>query len=151
MPRVVRRAHPPIGIGEASFHIASLVSRKCGAVTTSARSIPAIVQSLVKYGLYRRCTSVRASEVVVLDLELFGSDACVTISSETSQSIAKDVVEAVILGCRGMTDLAQKLSAEHNAPVLEGVSCSVSFAEALVGLGILGFDAQPSCQFAAGS
>lgn len=127
---------PVIGIGEAGFHFASLISGKFGVVTTLARSIPAIELNLVKYGLDRRCVRIRASDVPVLDLELPGSDACVKISSEIERSIREDGAEAIVLGCAGMTDLAHKLCEEHGVPVLDGVSCAVKIAEGLVGLGL---------------
>src|SRR3984885_3840534 len=42
---------PVVGIGEAAFHMASLVAGRFGVVTTLARSVPAIEHNLVKYGL----------------------------------------------------------------------------------------------------
>lgn len=127
---------PVIGIGEAGFHFASLISGKFGVVTTLARSIPAIEHNLVKYGLDRRCARVRASEVPVLDLELPGSDACVKISAEIDRSIREDGAEAIVLGCAGMATLAQQLGEAHGVPVLDGVGCAVKLAEGLVNLGI---------------
>jgi allantoin racemase len=127
---------PVIGIGEAGFHFASLISGKFGVVTTLARSIPAIEHNLFKYGLDRRCAGVRASEVPVLDLELPGSDAYVKISGEIKRSIVEDGAEAIVLGCAGMADLAHQLGKVHGVPVLDGVSCAVKLAEGLVGLGI---------------
>lgn len=127
---------PVVGIGEAGFHLVSLVSGKFGVVTTLARSVPAIEHNLVKYGLASRCAGVRASEVAVLDLELPGSDACMKISAEIGRSIMEDKAEAIVLGCAGMSDLAHLLGEEHGLPVLDGVSCAVKLAEALVGLGM---------------
>src|ERR1700727_3970750 len=40
---------PVIGIGEAAFHLASLVAHRFAVVTTLSRSIPAIETNLVKY------------------------------------------------------------------------------------------------------
>ena len=127
---------PVIGIGEAGFHLASFVAGKFGVVTTLARSVPAIEHNLVKYGLNARCAGVRASDVAVLDLERPGSDARRKISTEISRSIVEDRAEAIVLGCAGMADLAHQLEEEHGLPVLDGVSCAVKIAEALVGLGI---------------
>ncbi|TIU25305.1 MAG: aspartate/glutamate racemase family protein, partial [Mesorhizobium sp.] len=56
---------PVIGIGEAAFHLASLVAGKFSVVTTLARSVPAIEHNLAKYGLASRCAKVRSSEVAV--------------------------------------------------------------------------------------
>jgi allantoin racemase len=127
---------PVIGIGEAGFHFASLISGKFGVVTTLARSIPAIEHNLVRYGLATRCTRVRASEVPVLDLEIPGSNACHKISVEIRRAIKEDGAEAIVLGCAGMADLANQLTLEHGVPVLDGVSCAVKLAEGLVGLGL---------------
>lgn len=127
---------PVIGIGEAGFHLVSLVAGKFGVVTTLARSVPAIEHNLVKYGLFAKCSGVRASEVAVLDLELPGSEACLKISTEIGRSISEDKAEAIVLGCAGMADLAHQLAEEHGLPVLDGVSCAVKLAEALIGLGI---------------
>src|SRR5271157_6434371 len=66
---------PVVGIGEAAFHMASLVAEKFSVVTTLARSIAPIEHNLMKYGLSSRCARVRASNVPVLTLEEPGSDA----------------------------------------------------------------------------
>ena len=66
---------PVIGIGEAAFHMASLIAAKFSVVTTLSRSIVPIEHNLAKYGLLSRCARVRAAEVPVLALEEPGSDA----------------------------------------------------------------------------
>ncbi|CAH1667795.1 aspartate/glutamate racemase family protein [Chelatococcus asaccharovorans] len=126
---------PVIGIGEAAFHMASLVAGRFGVVTTLARSVPAIEHNLGKYGLATRCARVRASEVPVLELERPGSQAYHAISAEIARAIADDHAEAIVLGCAGMTDLADRLSSEHGLPVLDGVACAVKLTEGLVSLG----------------
>src|ERR1700709_431617 len=42
---------PVIGIGEAAFHLASLLGHRFSVITTLSRSIAAIETSLLKYGL----------------------------------------------------------------------------------------------------
>ncbi len=127
---------PVIGIGEAAFHLATLIAGKFSVVTTLARSIPAIEHNLAKYGLASRCANVRASDVAVLDLELPGSDARSRVSAEIARAIAEDRAEAIVLGCAGMADLAHALSLEHGVPVLDGVACAVRLAETLSALGL---------------
>jgi allantoin racemase len=127
---------PVIGIGEAAFHMASLISVRFGVVTTLSRSVPAIEHNLARYGLAGRCAKVRASDVPVLELEVPGSGARTRISEEIRAAIAEDGAEAIVLGCAGMADLASSLAAEHGVPVLDGVSCAVKLAESLVGLGL---------------
>jgi allantoin racemase len=129
-------AAPVVGIGEAAFHLASLIAGKFAVVTTLARSIPAIEHNLVRYGLMTRCARVRAADVAVLGLEEPGSDARRLISREIVHAIRDDRAEAIVLGCAGMADLAADLSAAHGVPVIDGVAAAVKLVEALAGLGL---------------
>ena len=125
---------PVVGIGEAAFHLASLIAGKFSVVTTLSRSVPAIEHNLYKYGLASRCARVRASEVPVLELEKPGSDARAKISAEIREAIAIDRAEAIVLGCAGMADLAQSLSREHGSPVGDGAAAAVKLCEGLFSL-----------------
>ncbi|SEE95243.1 allantoin racemase [Rhizobiales bacterium GAS191] len=127
---------PVIGVGEAAFHMASLIAGKFSVVTTLSRSVPAIEHNLVKYGLAARCAKVRASDVPVLELEQPGSAARQRISEEIGRALQEDRAEAIVLGCAGMTDLAAALAREHGVPVLDGVVCAVKLCEGLVSLGL---------------
>jgi allantoin racemase len=127
---------PVIGIGEAAFHMASLVAEKFSVVTTLSRSIAPIERNLAKYGLAARCGRVRASNVPVLALEEPGSDARRMIEAEIKLALAEDGAEAIVLGCAGMTDLVRDLERSVGAPVLDGVACAVSLAESLVRIGL---------------
>jgi allantoin racemase len=127
---------PVIGIGEAAYHMASMIANKFSVVTTLARSVPALEHNLHRYGLAARCARVRSSEVAVLELEHPGSDACARISAEIGRALAEDRAEAIVLGCAGMTDLAARLEKTHGVPVLDGVSCAIGLAEAMVRLGL---------------
>ena len=73
---------PVVGIGEAAYHMASMVSNKFSVVTTLSRSVPALEHNLVRYGLATRCARVRASDVAVLELENPDSDARQRIERE---------------------------------------------------------------------
>ena len=125
---------PVIGIGEAAFHMASLIAAKFSVVTTLSRSIIPLEHNLAKYGLKARCARVRAAEVPVLALEEPGSDARRLIEQEIERALAEDGAEAIVLGCAGMTDLARDLALTTGVPVLDGVACAVSLAESLVRL-----------------
>jgi allantoin racemase len=127
---------PVIGIGEAAFHLASLVAHRFAVVTTLSRSIPAIETNLVKYGLASRCAKVRACEVPVLALDDPASNASAQISAEIERARHEDRAEAIVLGCAGMADLAASLAREHGLPVIDGVAAAVKLAETLVGLGL---------------
>jgi allantoin racemase len=127
---------PVVGIGEAAFHMASLIADKFSVVTTLKRSIAPIEHNLAKYGLKVRCARVRAADVPVLALEEPGSDARRMIEKEIGRALAEDGAEAIVLGCAGMTDLARDLEQKAGVPVLDGVACAVSLAESLVRIGL---------------
>ena len=127
---------PVVGIGEAAFHLASLIAAKFSVVTTLSRSIAPIEHNLAKYGLAARCARVRAVEVPVLALDEPGSGARRTIEKEIERALAEDGAEAIVLGCAGMTDLARDLEQKAGVPVLDGVACAVSLAESMVRLGL---------------
>jgi allantoin racemase len=127
---------PVVGIGEAAFHMASVIAAKFSVVTTLSRSITPIEHNLVKYGLAARCARVRAAEVPVLALEEPGSSARRAIEREIERALVEDGAEAIVLGCAGMTDLARDLGRKVGAPVLDGVACAVALAESLVRVGL---------------
>ncbi len=129
-------AAPVIGIGEAAYHMASMIANKFGVVTTLSRSVPALEHNLMRYGLAARCSGVRASDIPVLELEAGNSDAMARINTEVSQAIAVDKAEAIVLGCAGMSDLQAQLAREHQVPVLEGISCAVRLIESMIALGL---------------
>jgi allantoin racemase len=127
---------PVVGIGEAAFHMASLIAGKFSVVTTLARSVPAIEHNLIRYGFAARCARVRASDVAVLELEKKSSPARSKLSAEIGRAVAGDGCEAIVLGCAGMADLAQVLSAEHDLPVVDGAAAAVKLCECLFALGL---------------
>jgi allantoin racemase len=112
---------PVLGIGEAAFHMASLVAHRFSVVTTLSRSIAPIESNLMKYGLDRRCARVRACEAPVLALEDPASGARELLSAEIERAKAEDGAEA--------------LARRHALPVIDGVASAVKLAEALVSLG----------------
>jgi allantoin racemase len=127
---------PVIGIGEAAFHLASMLGHRFSVVTTLSRSIAAIENNLLKYGLAGRCAKVRACEVPVLSLDDPASDAAARIGAEIELAKQQDRAEAIVLGCAGMADLAARLSKRHGLPVLDGVASAVKLAEAFGVLGL---------------
>jgi allantoin racemase len=126
---------PVVGIGEAAYHMASLLSNKFSVITTLGRSVPALEHNLHRYGFDRRCVRVRSSEVAVLELEQADSDACRRIETEIQRAVEEDRAEAIVLGCAGMTDLVTSLTRRFGIPVLDGVASAVALCEGMVRLG----------------
>ena len=129
-------ASPVVGIGEAAYHMASMISNKFGVVTTLSRSIPALEHNLVRYGLAARCSGVRASDSPVLEVEASNGTAFERINAEVEQAIKMDKAEAIVLGCAGMAELGATLHDLHNIPVLDGISCAIKQVEAMIYLNL---------------
>jgi allantoin racemase len=127
---------PVLGIGEAGYRMAAMLSNRFSVVTTLSRSVPALQHNLLRYGLERQCASVRASDVPVLELEHGAPEALARIENEIKLAIEIDKAEAIVLGCAGMTDLAQGLTQKYGLPVLDGVACAVALCEAMVRTGL---------------
>ena len=127
---------PVIGLGEAAFHAASFLSCRFSVITTLGRSVPGIEANLLRYGLSARCARVRATEIPVLALENNDPATVQRIADSVRCAIDEDDAEAIVLGCAGMTDLMESLSARFGLPVIDGVSCAIGFAETLVASGL---------------
>lgn len=129
-------AAPVVGVGEAAFHVASLIGVKFSVVTTLSRSIPVIEDNLARYGLDRRCARVRASEIPVLALEADPAAAERLIGAEIERALKEDGADCIVLGCAGMAALAERFWARFKVPVVDGVAAGVGLATALARLGL---------------
>ncbi len=132
---------PVVAIGEAAYHLASMIGAKFGVVTTLSRSVAALEHNLIKYGLMARCSGVRASDVPVLELESITADGASNpaydkICAEIEAAIKIDKAESIVLGCAGMADLPERLSREFSVPVVDGVAAAARMAESLAALGL---------------
>jgi allantoin racemase len=123
---------PVLGIGEAAYHAASMISTKFSVITTLSRSVPGLENNLMRYGLGQKCARVRATNIPVLKLEEGDPETLLKIRSEIREAIDQDNAEAIVLGCAGMADLMAQLSDEFGLPVIDGVAAGITFAEALV-------------------
>lgn len=127
---------PVIGIAEAAFHLATLISTRFSIVTTLGRTCIIAEHLLQSYGFAHHCRRVRAAEVPVLDLEDDGACALDRIIEECRRARDEDGVGAIVLGCGGMADLTEQIRDAVGLPIVEGVTAAVKLAESLVGLGL---------------
>ncbi|MFT0532612.1 aspartate/glutamate racemase family protein [Castellaniella hirudinis] len=127
---------PVIGIAEAGFHMAGIISTRFSIVTTLMRTGIIAQHLLDQYGFSQHCRRIRAAEIPVLTLEEDPDAAFRLIVEECLRAKAEDNIGAIVLGCGGMADLTDRISQAIGLPVIEGVTAAVKLAEALVGLGI---------------
>lgn len=127
---------PVIGIAEAAFHMASLISTRFSIVTTLPRTMIIAEHLLNNYGFSHNCRRIRAADIPVLELEDNPDLALELIIAECVRAKQEDNIGAIVLGCGGMADLTPKITEAVGLPVVEGVTAAIKLAEALVGLGL---------------
>jgi allantoin racemase len=126
---------PVIGICEAALGMASFIAQRFTVVTTTERSRVPVEGLVQRYGMAGRAR-VRAANIPVLALEDPSSGAVGKLRDEIARAIDEDRAEAIVLGCAGMADLAHRLQAEFELPVIDGVGAALKQAEALIALGL---------------
>lgn len=127
---------PVIGIAEAAFHVATMISTRFSIVTTLGRTGIIAEHLLESYGFSHHCRKVRAAEIPVLDLENNAELAQQRLVEECLRAKEEDNIGAIVLGCGGMANLTDYLTEAVGLPVVEGVTAAVKMAEALVGLNL---------------
>jgi len=126
---------PVIGICQAAMQAATTLSSRFSVVTTLPRSVPIIEDLADRYGMGRRCRKVRAIDLPVLALDEDPECSRALIAAEIRAAQAVDGAEAIVLGCAGMAELCNDLTAETGVLVIDGVTAAVTFAESLVASG----------------
>lgn len=127
---------PVLGIAEAAFHMATLVSTHFSVVTTLKRTCTMAERLLQRYGFERHCRGVHGTDIPVLDLEHCSAETLGAIEAAAREALARDRSGALVLGCAGMAPLCAHLTQRLGVPVIDGVAAAVKLAESLVGLGL---------------
>ncbi|MDT0435412.1 MULTISPECIES: aspartate/glutamate racemase family protein [Streptomyces] len=125
---------PVVDITEAAAHLACLLGRRYGVVTTLERSRGQIEDSLETAGVARNCAAVVGTGLGVLDLgDAARTEAAFLAAAEQARAAGAEVL---VLGCAGMTGLQRTVGEKLNMPVVDGVAAAVKLAESLVELGL---------------
>ena len=125
---------PVIGIAEAAMHMATLLATRFSIVTTLPRTLTIARHLLHQYGFERHCAALHAIDLPVLSLDDGSGLAQQKVREQCIAAKKTDGSGAIVLGCGGMADLAQKLTLELGIPVIDGVSAAVKMIESLVAL-----------------
>ena len=129
-------AGPVVGIAEAAMHVATLLGRTFGIVTTLSRTIGTAHDLVERYGFAGRCVAIRACDIPVLELDVPGSAARAVVTELCRKVVEEEGADSVVLGCAGMADFCDEVSAEIGVPVIDGVAAAVKLVESLVALGL---------------
>ena len=127
---------PVLGLCEGALRMAAAVASRFAIVTPMPVSVRPLEHLVAKYGAASQCV-VRAAGVRTLDFEGDGADAAYqALKKQAKASLTEDRSEAIVLGCAGMTDIADRLKDELGVPVIDGVSAAVKMVEAMAMLGL---------------
>jgi allantoin racemase len=125
---------PVIGIAEASMYVANMLAARWGVVTTQHRTLDMIEKTIHKAGFSRRCVSIRTTGIAVVETETARQATIDALEVAGKIAIAEDKVEALCLGCAGMSGLDHELEARLGIPMIDAVAAAVKMAESLVAL-----------------
>lgn len=123
---------PVIGLGQASYHYAALRNWRFSVVTTLSVSVPVLEANIRKQGLTPFLSTVRASEVPVLELEANPARAGAAVLEEAREAQSRDEISAVILGCAGMVSLIDEVKRGLAIHAIDPVACAAKCAGWLI-------------------
>ena len=127
---------PVIGPAEASFLLAASLGLRFSVVTVLNSVVPLIEHLVVTTGLFSRLASVRVINIPVLSL---GDKTAMknALSREMLAALTFDRAHVLILGCTGMTGVAEALQQQlrcegYDVPVINPLAAAIKLAESVV-------------------
>jgi Asp/Glu/hydantoin racemase len=125
---------PVVGIEESAILLAWTLGRRYSIVCLTPRLRTWYIECAQEHGLAGRLASVRALDVPIPDITQAKQLLRDRLLAECRLAVDQDEAEVIILGGGPIAGLAREAADELPVPVLDGVSCAVRLAEALVGL-----------------
>jgi Asp/Glu/hydantoin racemase len=126
---------PVVGLCESALLMAHPLGRRCSIVCLTRRLRTWYMESAAEHGLAGRLASVRALDVPIADIVSAKDDLRERLVEECLRAVEEDEAEVIILGGGPLAGLAREAADRIPVPTLDGVSCAVRLAEALVALG----------------
>jgi allantoin racemase len=128
-------AGPVVGIAEAAMHTAMLLGRGFSVVTTLDRTRGRAWELATRYGAGQACRGVHACAIPVLELDQ-DPDVVERVVAVGRAALDRDDSDVIVLGCAGMADLGEQVSARLGVPVVDGVTAATLAVQSLVTLGL---------------
>jgi allantoin racemase len=126
---------PVISIAEAAAHVAMLLGRRFGIVTTLARARGQIEDALLVAGLLERCAGIWSIDAAVLESAAGEAETIDRCLDQARAALAAGA-EVVCLGSGAFAGTGPRLTAMLGAPVVDGVCAAVALAETCIRLGV---------------
>lgn len=127
---------PVVGIGEASVLLAASLGHRFSIIAILKNSIPRAERLVGQLGLTQKLASIREIGMGVVEMEEEKEKGWQRILERCRTAINVDDAEVIVLGCAGMSGLAQKLQRELGVPVIDPTLAAYKIAEVLVDMGL---------------
>ena len=124
---------PVIGMADAAILQACAMGNRFSIVTGGERWKGMLEEFVAGHGLSSRLASVRTVAPTGADIARNPKAAMALLAKGCTACVREDGADVVILGGAGLAGLAAKLKSAVKAPLLDGVACAISLAEALAG------------------
>jgi allantoin racemase len=125
---------PVVGIEESAILMAWMLGRRYSIVCLTPRLRTWYIECAQEHGLAGRLVSVRALNVPIPDITNAKEQLRDQLLKECMRAIEQDDAEVIIFGGGPIAGLARESADAIPVPCLDGVSCAVRMAEALVAL-----------------
>jgi len=132
---------PAVGLGESSYHLASLLGTSFSIITVGPPDLVAtqcrrVRDHLKVYALEHKCASVRSVAIPVIDLEKEKAKQEERLFAEVRRAIEEDGADTIVLGCGGMLGVAERVSEELGVPVIVPGTAALKVCELLIRIGL---------------
>ncbi len=125
---------PVVGIEESAILTAWMLGRRYSIICLTPRLRTWYIECAQEHGLAGRLASVRALDVPIPDITRAKQQLRDHLLKECMVAIEQDDAEVIIFGGGPIAGLARETADAIPVPCLDGVSCAVRMAEALVAL-----------------
>jgi allantoin racemase len=121
---------------EASILLAASLGHRFSIIAILKNSIPRAERLVGQLGLTQKLASIREIGMGVVEMEKEKERGWKRILERCRTAINIDGAEVIVLGCAGMSGLAQKLQRELGVPVIDPTLAAYKIAEVLIDMGL---------------
>ena len=125
---------PVVGIEESAILAAWMLGRRYSIICLTPRLRTWYIECAQEHGLAGRLASVRALDLPIADITRAKEQLRDRLVEQCMAAIDQDEAEVIIFGGGPIAGLAREVRDDIPVPTLDGVSCAVCMAEALVAL-----------------
>ncbi|MCQ9617892.1 aspartate/glutamate racemase family protein [Paenalcaligenes niemegkensis] len=125
---------PVMGMTESALMTASMLGGKISIVAISRRIRTWYEETVARYGMSSRLASIRCLENSLRNIATIQDDHGEQLITLCKQAVEEDGADVIIIAGAPLAGLARTVADRIPVPLVDGVSCAVRQAEAIVGI-----------------